>query len=70
MNDNMLTREELCKMLKISPSQFDGKIRKSNDFPKEHRLGKRSPRWWKTDVLAWIESKKNNSNQQANNEER
>jgi len=54
MNEKLLTKDEVCKMVGIKPSTLYLYI-KEKHFPKPKKIGKRLSRWKLSDVRRWIE---------------
>lgn len=54
----LLTPEEIAKMLKVSVRQFLERVSKRSGFPARlnHQIMKQKHRWKKTDIINWIEN--------------
>lgn len=53
--DRLMRMDEILEMLGISESTLR-RIMDDGRFPKPFYIGPRSPRWWRSDILKWIES--------------
>ena len=53
--DRLLRMEEILAMLGISESTLRRMIDEGR-FPKPIYIAQRSPRWWRSEILKWIES--------------
>lgn len=59
MKTEILTRKEVCELLRCSRAYLD---HAGKNGPPFHRIGTRSIRYIRSDVMAWLGHKKDSSN--------
>jgi predicted DNA-binding transcriptional regulator AlpA len=57
MNAELMLTREGRELLRVSKTKWD-RLAKRPDFPRPIRLGTRSLRWKRTELLAWAEEKR------------
>ena len=62
MSDVLLSIGDVCTRLGCSRTTFFERRRADPTFPAPtHCLGRQSPRWWRSEVDAWIEASRASS---------
>ena len=55
LENELLTREEVLSLCRIRKSALYDYMRRGN-FPLPVKMSKRCVRWWKHEVMAWLEA--------------
>lgn len=55
--DHLITLSQLAELVGLKTSATKALVRRSG-FPPAVRLSQRTPRWWYSEVLAWLEAQR------------
>lgn len=57
-DDRLMTADQVFELTTFAPSTL-ARWRLTGEGPKWQRIGRRAVRYWRSDVLAWIEQEQN-----------